>query len=240
MPTASVSTQIATSMREAAKQYEQVIREVVGQDAVSLTLYGRATSSDFDERRHTARSVLLLQKIDLAVLRELAKQGMALGKLKFAAPVIMTPDYIKESLDTFPLELLEISSTGITLFGDNHFADLKFEDAHVRLQTEREMKTLLIGMRQGLLASTGQEKLLGALEMDIGEGLLRSMRGLLWLKGHREAMNVDALVAKTETVVDAKLIGLRSALNPLGTHGWKEFKQLYADAESLGKLANDL
>lgn len=240
MSTVPVSNQLAPSMREAANQYERVIREVVGQGAVSLTLYGRVTTPAFDERRHTARSVLLLNQIELLVLQELAKHGMALGKLKFAAPVIMTPDYIKESLDTFPLEMLEISSSGITLFGENHFAGLTFEDTHIRLQTERELKTSLIGLRQGLLASTGQEKLLGALVMDIGEGLIRSLRGLLWLKGHRETMNVETMLEKTESVVEAKLIGLRASLNPTGTHGWKEFEQLYIDAESLGNLANDL
>ncbi len=240
MATAPVSQQLAPSMVEAANQYERVIREVIGQAAVSLTLYGRVTTPAFDERRHTARSVLLLKQIDLGTLQQLAKHGVALGKLKFAAPVIMTTEYIKESLDTFPLELLEIASTGNILFGDNHFADLTFEDSHIRLQTERELKTSLIGMRQGLLASTGQEKLLGALVMDIGEGLLRPIRGLLWLQGHRETMDVETMLSKTEIVVAAKINGVRSALNPSEPHGWKEFEQLYADAESLGKLTNDL
>ncbi len=240
MSTATVTRQLTPTMREAANQFEQVIKDVAGQHALSLTLYGRVTSQLFDVGRHTARSVLVLQQVELTMLQQLAKHGMALGKLKFAAPIIMTPGYIKESLDTFPLELLEISTCGITLFGDSHFADLTFEDSHIRLQTERELKTTLISMRQGLLASTGQDKLLGALQMDIGEGMLRPIRGLLWLKSHRESMNVDALLTKVETVVATKLDGLRSALNPSEPHGWKEFEQLYADVEALGKLANDL
>jgi len=240
MSIATETRQLTPTMREAANQFEQVIKEVVGPHALSLTLYGRVTSQLFDVGRHTARSVLVLQQVELTILQQLAKHGMALGKLKFAAPIIMTPGYIKESLDTFPLELLEISTSGITLFGDNHFADLTFEVSHIRLQTERELKTTLISMRQGLLASTGQDKLLGALQMDIGEGMLRPIRGLLWLKGHRDSLDMDAMLTKVETVVSTQLGGLRSALNPSGPHGWKEFEQLYADVEALGKLANDL
>ena len=67
----------------------------------------------------------------------------------------MTPAYLSGSVDSFPLELLEIQQRRAVLWGDDYFADLKLDQADVRLQCERELKRILLGMRQGLLASGG-------------------------------------------------------------------------------------
>ena len=78
----------------------------------------------------------------------------------------MTPDYIRSSVDTFPLELIEIQQMHLTLFSEVSFDELTFQDGHVRLQCERELKALLIGLRQVLLASAGEEKFIGVLEVE--------------------------------------------------------------------------
>ena len=169
----------------------------------------------------------------------IALQGVKFGKAGITAPLIMTPDYIKTSLDTFPLELIEIGQHHLTIFGDDYFNDLNFEDKHVRLQCERELKTILIGLRQGLLAAAGREKFIGALEVDIGEALLRTLRGMLWLKGDRAAKPSAEVLAEVEKIADRKLSGVRAALDASGHHGWDEFDKLYQDVEALGEIAND-
>ena len=69
-----------------------------------------------------------------------------MGKAKIAAPLIMTQDYIQNSLDSFPLEFLEIQQHHLCLFGQDSFAELSFYQPHLRLQCERELKSMLIGM----------------------------------------------------------------------------------------------
>lgn len=229
---------VATTMRVALRDFAQLVRELVGDNAKAMTLFGAVTTESFDPNRQTARSVLVVGNVDLAVLRSLAEHGAKLGKASIAAPLVMTPDYIADSLDTFPLELIEIMQKHVTIFGDDHFVDLSFEDAHVRLQCERELKVILIGLRQGLLAAAGREKFIGALEMDIGEGLSRTLRGLLWLKGKKDAMPATDAVTEVEKIADRKLSGVRIAMDPAAEHGWAAFEKLYNDVEALGSLVD--
>ncbi|MCH7591653.1 MAG: hypothetical protein IH989_02580 [Planctomycetes bacterium] len=226
----------AAAMRKPISEFAELVRDLAG--AKALTLFGAVTTESFDATRQTARSVLVVDRVDLSVLRGLAEHGAKLGKVSIAAPLVMTPDYITDSLDTFPLELLEIMQKHVTLFGDDHFVDLSFEDAHVRLQCERELKVILIGLRQGLLAAAGREKFIGALEMDVGEGLSRTLRGLLWLKGRKDARPIDAVLTELEKVADRKLSGVRAAMDPTAEHGWMAFEKLYEDVEALGSLVD--
>ena len=229
---------VAPAMREPLGEYTRLVKDVVGPNAKALTLFGAATRKTFDTSRQTARSVLVVERVDLSVLKRLAEHGAKLGKLYIAAPLVMTPDYIRDSLDTFPLELIEIMQNHITLFGDDQFTDLSFDDAHIRLQCERELKVILIGLRQGLLAAAGREKFIGALEMDVAEGLMRTLRGFLWLKGQKDAKPAGDVLTEVEKIIDRKLGGVHVAMDPAGHHGWSEFESLYRDVEALGKLAD--
>ncbi len=226
-------------MQKPLQEYAELVKEIAGVSAKALTFFGAVVSGSFDRHRHSARSVLIVDRIDLSVLRRLAEHGVKLGKAGITAPLIMTPDYISTSLDTFPLEFIEIQQRHVTIFGEDHFDDLVFQDAHVRLQCERELKVILIGLRQGLLAAAGREKFIGALEMDVAEGLMRTLRGLLWLKGQKEARPAVEVVAAVEKLADRRLPGITTALDPTARHGWSEFEGLYRDVEALGEVANE-
>jgi hypothetical protein len=229
---------VGEPMREPLRQYTTLLRELAGPHASALTLFGAIVAGSFDPSRHTARSVFILDAVDLSMLRQLSLHGPALGKTHIAAPLVMTPGYIEASLDTFPLELIEIHQMHLTIFGEDFFENLSFEDVHVRLQCERELKTILIGLRQGLLAAAGRDKFISALETDITEALTRTLRGLLWIKDQREAKPAAQVVEEIEEKIDRKLPGVRRALDSAADHGWEEFKTLYHDVEVLGEIAD--
>lgn len=229
---------VVESMCQPLQEYAELVHQLAGERGKSLALFGAIVAGSFDPNRHTARNVLVVDRVDLSVLRELAEHGAKLGKASIAAPLIMTPQYIKASLDTFPLELLEIHQKHLVLFGDDYFEDLSFDNSHVRLQCERELKRILIGLRQGLLAAAGRERFIGALERDVAEGLTRTLRGMLWLKGHEQAKPAGEVLIEIEKLVDRKLMGVRVALDPSARHGWDEFEALYLDVQALGEVAD--
>ncbi|MCH8913807.1 MAG: hypothetical protein IIA33_09600 [Planctomycetes bacterium] len=229
---------IIENMREPVREFADLVQQLSGSNAESLTVFGALAGGSFDPKQHTVRSVLVLDNIDLDLLRRLAEEGERLGKSGFAAPLIMTPDYIAASLDTFPLELIEIHQCHVNVFGTDHFKDLKFEDGHVRLQCEREFKSILISLRQGLLAAAGRDDMLEAVEVDIAEKLVRTMRGMLWLKGRKEAKHAAEVVDEVGELVKHPLAGVRAALDPNVRHGWEEFQQLYQDVAAVGDIVD--
>lgn len=225
-------------MRRPIEQYTEQMRDLAAANGLALTLYGAIAAGSFDKKRHAVRSVFVLKKVDLEMLRQLARNGVKLGKAGIAAPLIMTPEYIEASLDTFPLELIEIQQSHMTLFGEDYFKALSFSDDHIRHACERELKSILIGMRQGLLAAAGREKLFAVVEADMAERLIRTLRGILWLKGQKEPHPALAVVSEVEKVIEFKLPGLKDALSKPGEHGWDEFRMLYGEIEILVEIVD--
>jgi hypothetical protein len=230
---AAVWERVYAAMREPLRDYVRLVRDVFGKEAQSLTLFGPVVTGGFDPATQTARSALVLERVAMPTLRRLAEHGARLGKVGIAAPLVMTPKYIGASLDSFPLELIEIQQQGAVVFGDDPFAGLTFEDAHVRLQCERELKRALLSLRQGLLATAGRERHVAALEREAADQLLRTLHGLLWLKGRRAFVPTAGVVNETEAITERKLPGLRAALDSSTGAGWKQFDNLYADVEAL-------
>jgi hypothetical protein len=209
------------------------LAEMAGDHLLGLAVFGVATTAAFDPLRHRVRNVAVLERFDLALLRRLAEHGTRYGKLLLAAPVVMTPQYIRQSCDTFALELLEIQQQHQTVLGQDFFVDLPLPAEHLRLQCERELKTFHVGMHQGLLASLGKEQLLSELTVGVADGLLRVLRGMLWLKGVTTPTSVADVVAQIEQRIGRPLRGLQAVMVATQRVGWTQFEQLYADIEAL-------
>jgi hypothetical protein len=229
---------VTPRMREQVALFVRLIQELFGESAKALTVFGGVLTDAFHVDRDTARSVLVVERVELPLLRRLADQGAKLGKAGVAAPLIMTPHHIQTSLDTFPLEFLEIQAQHVTLFGPDYFNDIAFEKPHVRLQCERELKRTLIGLRQALLASAGRERLVPGIGIDAAETLVRTLRGLLWLKDRREFKDTLPIIAEVETLAARKLPGIRAALDHARPSGWSDFDRLYDDVDALGEIVN--
>lgn len=229
---------VTAPMRAAVPTYVEIVRQCAGGADVSLVLYGKVLTSEFDPRVDTAASVLVLPAMDVEALRRLAARGPQLGKLGFAAPVVMTPEFIRASLDTFALELIEIEQNRLVLLGPDVWADLKFEAAHVRMQCERELKTASLGMRRGLLTAAGQERMLDPLVAEVAAGLERVLRGMLWLKDHRAYTPAPAMLAEIETLIGRKLDGVGTAWQEPRPHGFAAWQVLHEDVVSLGKIVD--
>jgi len=236
----STSAQLSESLREGATFYWQRLQELAGPRLLGLTFFGAAALGKFDPLRHTARNVVVFDRIDLDLLRQIGALGPRFGQFGIAAPLAMTPQFIQESLDTFPLELLEVQEQHITLLGEDYFATLRLDREHVRLQCERELKSFLIRMHQGLLTAAGNERRLENVETHIAEGLLRVLRGILWLKGQAGPRSPFDLVAAAGQLVNRPLLGLQEAMNSSDVAYWNKFQDLYADLQALGQLVNGL
>jgi hypothetical protein len=225
--------QLVDKHREPLGRFAAQIQETAPDNALGWTIYAAMVESGAEARRHPIHSVLMLRSIDLELLRRLGAAGRHYGRFGMAAPLIMTPEFLKSSRDTFPLELIEIQQAHWIVFGPDYFSDLKFEDRDMRLQCEREMDVLLIGLQQGLLSTSGIEDQLTLLQHDWLGALLRALRGRLWLKGHKERLPADRVVAEISGIVNRPLDGIRHVLATPDSLGWQTFRELHADVAAL-------
>jgi hypothetical protein len=227
-------------LRPRLQHFASRLQELGGDRVLALTVFGPAAAGTFDSERHSVRSALVVKSADLDMLRQLAQEGTRLGRDHIAAPLVFTPTFLHDSRDTFPLELLEIQQQQVTVFGEDFFAALTFADADVRLQCERELKVIQIGMHQGLLASGGHERTLMKIGQDLTEHLVRTLRGVLWLKGQRDGQPATQVVQDTEKLLERSLPGVWGTLGKTDGAPWQHFSNLYADVQALGQYVDAL
>jgi len=65
---------VPESMRKPLHQYGELIKEIAGMNALSLTLFGAIVSGYFDKTKNTVTHVLVLETVHLDMLQRLSKK----------------------------------------------------------------------------------------------------------------------------------------------------------------------
>ena len=227
------------SVQPAVQKLAQLLLDLAGDNLLSLAVFGGVVSEDFDPKQMPVRSLAVVEKMDLAILNELRSHGPRLGRQRLQAPLFMTEHYIDQSRDSFPVELLEIQQLHAVVLGRDCFKSLEFSRSDVRLQCERELKTNLITLRQGLLSSH-KDGLIAPLMNAAMDHILRVLRAVLWLKEVECPSRAVEILSATQGLLDWKLAGLNNCLSQSGRGTFNQFEQVYRDIESLSKYVNEI
>ena len=232
--------ELPRNTRAAFRELGALLARLAGDGLLELSAFGGWLVDDPLHRGTPARSVAVLRRFDLRLLDQLAREGVRLGKLGLRAPLVMTPQYLTASCDTFPLELLEIRHQHVLLHGEDHFAGLEFRPADLRLQCERELKSALLHLRQGLLAAAGKYEHLGELCRHGAERATRVLRGVLHLAGRALPALAAELVAQSAGVMGLKLDGLAAVVGGARHVDFPAFERFYGDLAALAEYVDQL
>ncbi len=168
--------------RKKAESFAANLRECFGESLRSVVLYGPAARGE-----DTKGTVLSF----MAVVTDNSPSAIApcsgfmhrWTKAGIGTPLIVTPEYIADSLDTFPLEFMEMRSAYTVVAGEDVLAGLEFAPGDVRNQCERELKGKLLYLRAGYLTHRGASKELAGLVRRSLETFRLVFSGVLCLKG---------------------------------------------------------
>jgi hypothetical protein len=210
-----------------------LLADLAGDNLLGCCAFGGWVVDDPAYKDLPARSVLVLREVDLDLLDALAGYGGRFGRQGLAAPLIMTPEYIAASTDVFPLELLEMQQLHRRVCGKDYFSDLVFKPGELRLQCERELKSELIQLRQGLISAAGKRQVLPALCLSAAERCSRVLRGVLHLAGRRPPEVAVQLLAQGGDVTGTRLEKLRAVLAGVDRFELDDFKQCYREVADL-------
>ncbi len=226
------------------------LKEILGkyQEKIhSIHITGSAITEDFIAKTSDINSIFVLKEMDLKFLELLAPLGKKYGKHKVAAPLIMTNEYIKNSLDVFPIEFINFKLIHTTVFGEDILESIEISRMDMRHQCERELKTKLIWLRQGYISSMGNTKMLTDGFVNSITGYIPLFRGVIMLLGKEMPIRQgDVITALAEasginTDVFAKVLRekrekIKLSIEELNTI----FKDYYAATEKLGEIINDI
>ncbi len=162
----------------------------------SVTVVGSALTDDFQPGVSDINTVVLLDRHDTPSLNSIASLAKSLNKQRLSAPLLMTPSYIERSRDVFGVEFLDFQLTHETILGEDPFASIHVEKPDVRLQCERELKAMLVRLRQGYVAAAGDKGLVRDILISTAKGLAPVARAMLWLDEEERPRVMDAALQK--------------------------------------------
>jgi hypothetical protein len=233
-----------------AARYQQFLDDVLShqQDAIhSVHIVGSALTQDYDPNVSDINSVFVLHEMDLGFLDLVAPLGKKYGKKGIAAPLIMTPNYIGQSIDVFPIEFLNIKLLHCTVRGQDVFKGLDIPKSYLRRQCERELKAKLIGLRQGYISAAGEPKVLTQGLVESYAGYLPLFKAVIVLLGkeapriNREILSVleDASGIKMDACMQVAMYKKRESKPSID--GLRlVFKDFYGIIERLGDMIDAL
>lgn len=234
----------------AAEKIKPFFQDILGkyhENIHSIYVTGTAITDDFDIKRSDVNSIFVLKDMDLKFLKLIAPLGKQYRKHKVAAPLIMTPEYIRTSLDVFPIEFLNFKLIHAAVYGDDILKNIEIGRKNLRLQCERELKTKLILLRQGYISSLGDRKLLTENIVNSITGYIPLFRGIITLLGKEPPVSQGGVIkvlsetAEMTSDIFAKVLQekherIKLSIEDLDTI----FEDYYTVTEQLGRMINEI
>jgi predicted nucleotidyltransferase len=155
---------------------------VFGKELVALILYGSAAGGSYVRGKSDINLLVVLTAAGMDKLADALEMIKGWKKRHVAVPLTMTKSFIESSLDSYPIEFLNMKNSHIIIYGENILEKLSFEPADLRLQIERELKGKLILLRQGYLEAEGKARQLKQLIGNSFTAFISIFNALLYLK----------------------------------------------------------
>lgn len=167
-------------------------------------------------------AVIILDEDPPGWLRLLSPVAKYIQKQKLNLPLIINKRFIEYSLDSYPLEFINISSSPSVnlLLKENLLEKLKFEPADVRLQMEREFKSKWLLTRQVLLeGKLNSRNLRDTMHLSISS-LIPALKGFFFLANHPYPQNLQELFVQAGLIskIDINAMAIWLKQNSLELH----------------------
>ncbi len=159
------------------------LSEALGERLVSVVVYGSSARGDALPGASDLNLLLVLGDLGPETLEAVAPPLRRWLRRGQPMPVLFSPASLREALDVFPIEFLEIAEYRMVVHGDDPLRGLRVEPGDLRLQCERELREKLMRLREGYVAAGGSRRSLRRLLVDSYPSFAAILRGALRLRG---------------------------------------------------------
>ncbi len=234
-------------IRDVVNLFAEKLLAALGDNLKSITVVGSSLTEDFKAGHSDINTVLVLGGQAVDSLNAVAALARPMSRKRLSPPLLMTSSYIERSRDVFGVEFLDFQLIHQTILGDDPFASLTFDKKDVRLQCERELKAMLIRLRQGYIAAAANRRLVRDILISAAKGLAPLLRAMLWLKDSERPSRMEPTFSKAadEFSFDADLLttaaGWRHQKTHLSTAEMERaFASVYSSVERLADVVDKL
>lgn len=157
-------------------------KKIFGEDLLSIILYGSGARGDYIPGKSDINLLMILSRNAGHSLDQTTETVKKWQKRLVAVPLFMTRPFILSSVDSYPIEFLNMKLNHRVMYGQDILGELAFEPGHLRLQLERELKGKIIHLQTGYLETEGKPKRIRQLIQTSFNAFLALFKAMLFLK----------------------------------------------------------
>ena len=137
----------------ASRVWIEPLRTAMGSEFLAAYLTGSVLTQGFHLQRSRVNVLLVARHLGGDVLDALALALPESRRPPHFDPLFMTLPQIRKSLDSFPIEWIEICEAHLLIEGQDVIGNLEVPRTYLRLQCEHELRAKVIQLRQAYILS---------------------------------------------------------------------------------------
>lgn len=174
-------------------------RDAFGDILHSVIMYGSALSHEYVQGKSEVNLLVVLTDTSTEILHKSIEVNKRWLKRGIVIPSFMTPHYIKSSLDSFPVEFVNIQCSYKVLYGDDLIRNLAINRESIRRQCERDLKEMIHYLKTEYLKVSGQKIHIKVLELSL-ERLFPLFRAILVLNDRKIPSSRSEIITSIEDI----------------------------------------
>jgi hypothetical protein len=192
----------------ASRKWLEPVRAALDRDFLAAYLTGSVLTQGFDAKHSEINMLIVARLLAPETLDALVGALPDVKKPPRFAPLFMTERQIEKSLDSFPIEWIEIQEQHLLIEGQDTLRNLQVPRTYLRLQCEHELRAKLILLRQTYVLSGARPDRLETALRSTASGFATLFRTLLRLAGESPPADTAQVIERVADVHQLQAEGL--------------------------------
>ncbi|MBN1575774.1 MAG: hypothetical protein JW913_04435 [Chitinispirillaceae bacterium] len=169
-----------------------------GERLLGIAMYGSAVSHEYRPGKSDVNILVVLADTSAVVLRAIAPVQVRWMRRGVAAPLYLTPRTIASSLESFPVEFLDMRHAYRVLYGEDFLAPLQLRAGDLLLQCERELAGLTLHLTREFVHACRDPRRVGGVLASSLRRLLPVFKAIVVLSQQKIPSATAEIVAAVE------------------------------------------
>ncbi len=179
-----------------AEQFTEELKNLLGENLLSVVLYGSRAAGDHLEDYSDTNLMALLKKLEVQELLKISKAVATWLKQGNPPPLLLTADHLSKYAEVFPIEISDIQENHRALYGQDPFAGLGLTRGGLKQELEHELQGKLLQLKTRFMLTQGKEKAVRRLMTESLSSFQVILKNALWLYGERPPIKKMEAVQK--------------------------------------------
>ncbi len=180
--------------KDALSKFVREVMRILREEIYSIILYGSSVKRNFFPGSSDLNVLLVLRCICPQLIIKVAPTLKRYSAKDKISTTVHDKEEIENSLDVYPIKFLDIKKYHLILYGEDIFKDLAIDPSNLRIDLERQIREIAIGIRRDYIFSSHTSADMRKIVVKSFSSLSHLMAALLYL------MNIEPPVTKEEIV----------------------------------------